>query len=464
MSDITLRRIALPEFGVPTRQPTLEPAMYAARLERFRARLRTAGLTEAVIYADREHMANFAWLTGFDPRFEEALLIVPADGEPTILAGPENVGIARVCELPARCVAYPPFGLLGQDRSRTPKLAEVLREAGVGDGARVGVLGWRYFTAEESPTPDEWSEAPSYLVDALRALAGAAGRVVNANALTMDPADGLRATSEIDQIAWFEFSACQASEGIKRVLHGMRLGMTEFEAAALMRPIGVPLNCPMFLSTGSRAWFGLGSPSGKPIARGEAFTAGFGVVGALNCRAGWLVEAAAEFPAERADYVEKLAVPYFRAAQAWYETVGLGVEGGAIDAAVRQHLGAPFFNLFLPPGHLIGLEEWISTPITAGSTVPLRSGQMLQCDMIPATGAPYGTINIEDGIALLDPAGREEMSARHPDIWARIQARRDFMVGTLGYRMREEVLPLGNIPGWLPPFLLDPGTVLVRNA
>jgi len=29
-----------------------------------------------VVYADREHSATISWLTGFDPRFEEAILVI----------------------------------------------------------------------------------------------------------------------------------------------------------------------------------------------------------------------------------------------------------------------------------------------------------------------------------------------------------------------------------------------------
>ena len=36
-------------------------------------------LTHLVVYGDREHFANLAYLTGFDPRFEEAVLIVGAN-------------------------------------------------------------------------------------------------------------------------------------------------------------------------------------------------------------------------------------------------------------------------------------------------------------------------------------------------------------------------------------------------
>ena len=38
----------------------------------------------------------------------------------------------------------------------------------------------------------------------------------------------------------------------------------------------------------------------------------------------------------------------------------------------------------------------------------------LQVDIIPATGTPWFTSNIEDGIALADEALREEIAARYP--------------------------------------------------
>ena len=41
-----------------------------------------AGLDAFVVYADREHFANMAYLTGFEPRFEEALLLLVGDKPP----------------------------------------------------------------------------------------------------------------------------------------------------------------------------------------------------------------------------------------------------------------------------------------------------------------------------------------------------------------------------------------------
>ena len=84
-------------------------------------------------------------------------------------------------------------------------------------------------------------------------------------------------------------------------------------------------------------------------------------------------------------------------------------------------------------------------------------------DIIPATGTEYGTVNVEDGIGLLDEAGRREFATRYPAAWARIGARRKFMQETLGIRLRDEVLPFSNLAGCLPPYLLSPGRILARR-
>ncbi len=67
-----LADVQLPEFGVPDAISELPAPIYATRVERPRERLRARGIERLVVYADREHSANLAYLSGFDPRFEEA--------------------------------------------------------------------------------------------------------------------------------------------------------------------------------------------------------------------------------------------------------------------------------------------------------------------------------------------------------------------------------------------------------
>ncbi len=463
MASIRLADVKLPDFGVPETRPELSADVYSERIARFMERARAAGLDIAIVYADREHFANMAYLTGFEPRFEEALLILAPGETPVVVTGPENQGYAAISPIELELVLYPPFGLLGQDRRRTPPLADVLAARGIGPGATVGVAGWKYFGPAETATPDGWLETPSFIVDTVRSLTGASGRVVNATRLFMDASDGLRAINEVDQLAQFEFAACHASEAVKRALFGLKPGMREFDAARLFEPIGIPLSCHSMLAAGKRVRLGLASPTDKTMAVGEPLAVAVGYWGALTCRAGWIARDADDLPDGVRDYVERLAAPYFACAAEWYETVGIGVKGGDIDAMVRRHLGDPFFGLVLNPGHLIHLDEWLNTPVYPGSEERLKSGQAIQADIIPATGSAYYTINIEDGIALLDETGRAALGERHPGVAARCEARRAFMADTLGIRLKPEVLPFSNLAGYLPPFLLAPGKALTKS-
>jgi Xaa-Pro aminopeptidase len=433
-----LRELDLPAFGAPARTPEIPAAVHAARLDRLAGRAAARHLDRVVLYADREHSANVAWLTGFDPRFEEAVVIVdPAGGDPAILVGNECWGVAGAAPLPMRRQRWQDLSLPSQPRDRSSPLPELLAAEGILD-------------------------VPSYLADAVRTAVGPTGAVTNVVDLLIDAGDGLRVVNEPDQLAAFEAAACRTSDGVRSLLVGLadRLdgatGITERDAVALLGWDGSPLSCHLMLTAGPRARFGLLSPGDRRIERGDPLTVAFGIWGALNCRAGFVVEGAADLPPAIGDYVDRLVGPYYEAIAAWYGALRIGQRGGVLHDVVTSRLADPFFGLFLNPGHQIGLDEWVNSPITPGSEVELRSGMYLQVDVIPATGTDYFTTNIEDGVALADEALRDELRARHPDAWARIEARRAFMREALGIDLHPDVLPFSNLPAYLPPFLLRP--------
>jgi Xaa-Pro aminopeptidase len=437
---------------MPDAMPELPPAIYAARLERLRERAEKSRYDRLVIYADREHSANLLYLTGFDPRFEEALLVLGPSGEPALLVGNECFAMAGAAPLPLRRHLFQDFSLPSQPRDRSRQLAEILGEEGFARGGRIGVVGWKTYSRSEM------SDAPAYLVDELRRIAGPTGAVENATGLLIDAADGLRVVNEVEQLAYFEWAACQTSQGVRNLLFGMRPGLTEAEAVGMLGWKGTPLSCHLMLTAGPRARFGLLSPSDRKIERGDPFTTAFGIWGALNCRAGFVAADAREVRV--VDYVERLVAPYFAAVAEWYGALRMGVSGGALHDVIRRRLGDPFFGIFLNPGHQLHLDEWVNSLVGPGSTVELRSGMALQVDIIPATGTEYFTTNIEDGIAVADESLRRAFAAAYPDAWRRIDMRRRFMTDVLGIDIHPDVLPFSNIPAWLPPFLLRPGAAM----
>jgi hypothetical protein len=449
-----LTEVDLPDFGMPEVMPRIPDSVYRARLDRLRERMDERGYERLVIYADREHSANLAFLTGFDPRFEEALLVVGPDDQPAILVGNECYGMAGAAPVLMRRHLFQDFSLPSQPRDRSRSLTAIFGDEGIRSGQRVGVIGWKEY---QSPAT---IETPAFIVDELRRITGPTGELENATDIMIDAAEGLRVINEIEQLAVFEYAACQTSQGVRDLLFGLEPGMTEQEAVRLLSWNGLPLSCHLMLTSGARASLGLLSPGDRRIGRGDRFTVAFGVWGALNCRAGFVVGDAPELPAGIGDYVDRLVGPYFGAVAEWYRALRIGQTGGALQEIIDRRLGDPFFGIFLNPGHQIHLDEWVNSPVSRGSAIELRSGMALQVDIIPATGTDYFTTNIEDGIALADQSLRDELATEYPQAWDRIQARRRFMRDALGIDLHPDVLPFSNIPAYLPPFLLRPERVM----
>jgi hypothetical protein len=457
---VTLRDIALPDFGMPTSEPAIPAAVYRARIAAAEAAAVARGLDLLIVYGDREHFANIAYLTAVDPRFEEAMLVLRPGHAPHLTVGNEGWGYAGLSPVAHERHLFQEFSLLGQPRGDSPTLEKLLESAGVAPGRRIGVAGWKYKEDGRETIRRGWIEAPAYLVDALRTMTGPDGAVENATDIFMAARDGLRAVNEVEQLAAFEYAACHSSMAVRRVLTGFRPGMSEYEALRLMQLDGFPMSCHPMLTAGPRAMVGHASSSTRPIERGDFMTSALGLWGSLTARCGFVVADAAELPAPIRDYAERLVMPYFRAAVAWLETIRIGVTGGELYDAVHAHVGDPFFGVSLNPGHLIHLDEWMNSPVYAGSDIPLVSGMALQIDIIPATGSDYYSTNIEDGVALADAPLRAAFAAAYPEAWGRIEARRAFMRDALGITLSPDVLPFSNTPSYLAPFLLRPGRVL----
>ncbi len=373
MADIRveLAEIDLPDFGHPTVEPRIEGPEHEARLRTLWKRATGRGLDVLLVYGDREHSANMAFLTGFDPRFEEALLILNGEAPPIVLVGNEGWGSSQISPIKLDRRLYQPFSLMGQDRSKTKSLATIMGDLRVGQGTRVGITDWKYFGPEAGQAPELWLNAPAYLVDTLRQVTGQSP--VNVTDLLMNPRDGLRAINSVDQLASFEFAATHISNGMRRVIWSLRPGLSEFEAIEQARLNGMPLSCHPMLAAGPRAAW-MASPSSRRMQRGEPFICGMGVWGALCARAGFLVCEGSELPGEIRDYVKRLVKPYFAAVVEWYQHIGLGVQGGELYEIIHRRLDDPFFGVSLNPGHLIHLDEWLhcSTSTCSHNHTPIE--------------------------------------------------------------------------------------------
>jgi Xaa-Pro aminopeptidase len=451
-----------PDFGRGERPlpPTADELQ--DRIDALRAAMAQGGLTHAVVYGDREHFANLAFLTAFDPRFEEALLVVSERAHPLLLVGNECHGYLTVSPLHVagrmRNERYQPFSLLNQPRGDSRRLAEILADEDIGPESRVGCVGWKYFTDAEHDDARHAVDLPAYIADTLRGLAGRE-RVVNATDLLMHPDHGLRTFCSPSEIAYFEYTNVLASDGMRRLLFGVRDGMRDHDLAVLAGFNGEPLGCHMTLVTGDNRERGLSGPIGARVRRGDPLATNICYWGSNICRAGWVAAGPADLPEAARDYVAAFAGPYFEVMAEWFALLRIGTPGGTLAALVAEKLPFAAFGIFLNAGHLIHLDEWVSSPIFPGSEVALHSGMAIQVDVIPSSPVYFST-RMEDGVVLADASLRARLREAYPDCYERCQKRRAFMASVLGIELADEVLPLSNMPTFVPPFFLAPSTLL----
>lgn len=457
MREIVLSGIEVPEFGKPSKEPRIPREEYERRIFLARKAMHKKGLDALVVYADREHNANMAFLCGYDPRFEESLFVLGRDGLPVLMVGNEGWEYADgVLQIQVEKMLVQCFSLIGMPRDRMKEPGLFMKEAGIRGGMKVGVLGWKYFTEADFANPINALEIPSYLANALREVVGPSGAVVNANDIFMDPGSGLRASNNVDQIAAFEFAATIASQGVREMMEQLQPGMTEYEAMQLMKLNGMPLSCHPIMCTGRRARYGLSSPSMKTIERGDSLTTAVGLWGTLICRQGYVIEEENELSGIQPTYLRKVCFPYFSLVADWYESVGIGVSGGEIQDRVE----ATGFPLALNPGHLIHIDEWMNTPFYKNSKCVLKSGMAIQVDMIPKMPPGNFGNNVEDTIVIADEKLRQGLEQKYPESFNRIELRRNFITDVLGIKIKPEILPLSNLPTVLRPFLLDRSRIL----
>ncbi|MBM4413178.1 MAG: M24 family metallopeptidase [Chloroflexi bacterium] len=434
----------MPTYLTHTAPSAIPAAVYEARLD---ALYSAAGCDWVVIYGDREHAADITFLSNFDPRFEEAIVVIGP--QRAIIVGNEGVGYVSMLGPNLPHYLSQSLGLMGQDRTQQPKLSAVLRQIGLRDGATVGVVGWKYLEPSERDS-DEPAFVPAMLLSAIRAACNGTCRLLDVTHHMTHPSTGLRSRNDAHQIRQFAWGSQRASLMVDRIVRGARPGMSEYQAAVSMQYTGDPLACHSMMSGSQTHVIGLRSPSARQLELNDAVTTAIGLRGGLCCRAGVLAETVS------AHFLTEYVAPYMRTQKAWYEALGIGVQGGHIHQVVMQSLaGAPFVPS-LNPGHLGSIDEWCHTPIRPGSTDVLVSGALIQCDIIP-TETPSGTaLNCEDAVVLADAGLRAELAALDPELWQVIQARRAYMRDALGIQLANEVLPISlanarYAPAWLQP-------------
>lgn len=458
VENVKYTTVKEPLYDLPKRQPELPDKVFEHRLDKVLKSMDSRGLDYILIYADREDYGNFEYLTGFEPRFEEAILVLNKSGKAHLLLGNECIGMAKYSRIKAEGVLYQTFSLPNQPMDENRDLKDILTDIGLNDTHKVGIVGWKLIYPVYGT--EDMFDVPALMVDGVKAVAKEEN-IVNATDLFIHPDYGVRVINTADEIAYFEFGAAYASDAVQKMLLNLRTGLTEVELSQYTTAGSLPTSCFPKVISGDRTEINMVSPTTNEIKLGDRFQVTVGLIGGQSNRRGFAAYSEEDLPEGAKDWLEKHAKPYFAVAANWYEQIGIGVTGAEIYDMVEENYPKSKYNWFLNPGHLIATEEWMSSPIYEGSDITIKSGMCFQMDIIPFVEPPYVAPDFEDGIAIADEELRQELKEKYPEVYERIEKRREFMREVLNINIKPEVLPLSNIAGLFRPFMLNKDKALV---
>lgn len=410
-----------------------------------------------IIYADKEHGGNFDYLTGFIPRFEEGLLLVEKSGEATLILGNENLKMAKFSRIDASLKHSPLFSLPNQPMDNEQPLDELLKDT-VSDKKKIGLVGWKMFTTKDT-SPSHYFDLPYFIVEAIKIAAAEQAEIVNGTHLFIDGDKGVRSTNNANEIAHYEYGANLSSSCMLQAMNAVELGVKETELGQLLTAQGQPNTVVTIAAIGRRFEKANLYPTDKQAALGDSLSLTTAFKGGLSSRTGFIIESEDQLPDTQRNYLDRVAKPYFRTVAHWLKTIKIGLTGGEFYAEIEEVFPKKDYHWHLNPGHLVADEEWMSSPIYPDSKETLKSGMILQIDIIPSVDG-YTGVSAEECVALADQQLQKSIQQEYPELWARITKRRTYLEQELGIELSEDVLPLSNTVAYLRPFFLAKDTAL----
>ena len=449
---IQLQTIPAPRLFTGVAPVLLTDATLLERKNKVLTRMNEAGYDALVIYADKEHGGNFEYLTGFVPRFEEGLLILDKSGAATAILGNENLKMAQHSRLPVTLKHCPYFSLPNQPMDNETSLETLFSDIGLHRLGKMGLVGWKMFTAARADNKQLF-DLPAFIVDAIRNSVPDTAVLENAAHLFIGGDSGARITNNANEIAHYEYGANLASTCMLNAMNAVEPGIREVELGSYLTAEGQYNTVVTIAAAGQRFENANLYPTWKPIRRGQPLSMTTGFKGGLSSRTGFVIADESELPDTQKAYLDRVAKPYFAAVVTWLEQCRIGMTGGEMYALIESVLPKETYGWHLNPGHLSADEEWMSSPIFAHSTQTLKSGMILQIDIIPSVKGYTGT-SAEESVALADRALQADIARAFPELWTRIETRKRYLKDVLNIALSDDIIPLSGTVAYLRPFFL----------
>ncbi len=382
-----------------TTHPSIPREEYPARWAKVQQMMHEQALDLVIAYADDRAVfgpAHARWLANFPVHFEPVCILLPRQGEPLMLCGPESVEYALLAGQIRDVRAASVFTHPDEDYpyARIYQLEDILAEAtsGLTPARRIGLagrdlMGFDVLSALMKALPQaEWVDVENSLCD-LRAV---------------------KSPAEIDVIRY----AYQIAEaGLQAAVNTIGAGVTEREVAAeadaAMRRAGAEgTGIDTIVASGPHSRPILGRSTFRPIQPDEIVL----LTVAPRYEGYHAAIGRPVFVGDPGKEIARALDVAGRAQAACFEAMRPGMEGREVEAAGRRIVeAAGLGQYFLYSGvHSVGVIEFEPPIFGPSSAAQLKQGMIVSVD-IPLFDAPWGGLRVEDGFRITE-TGAERLN------------------------------------------------------
>ena len=357
---------------------------FEERIAKVQSELARRGLDALITFGNEAEPQNVRYLADYWPAFESAGVLVPVEGEPMLLIGPESLTYARSrSRLPKirQILQYRESAEPEYPGAKLPTFRDVLDEVSGGQGVkRLGMVGRAIMTV---PVYEGLKEA----------MAG--GELVRADDIMI----GSRQIKSENEIAAMREAFRISAIALEAVLNEMRPGMTELEVVGIaQREIygngGEYEGHPLYVLSGSHSSHAIGRPAHRKLERGQVIQLNIGArVSGYSSSIGRPVSFGAV-----PDDVRALLQATLDAERKTMELMRAGVSAASIAQGIAQFVEERGFGhaLLYGPCHGIGLMECEHPWMETSSEYQLQENMTFQVDSFLHTDE-YGA-RFEDGV------------------------------------------------------------------
>lgn len=357
---------------------------FQERIQRVQQQLAARGLDALLTFGHEAEPQYVRYLSDYWPAFETASVLVPVEGDPTLIIGPESLTYAR-----GRSKIERIRQMLEYRESSEPEypgvpldtFQSIFDEASGGKGIRtLGIAGYTV------------AVAPVYTA-LQQAMAG--GQLVRADDILIE----MRKLKSPNELALMRRAFRIAEQALEAVLQHIKPGMAETEVVGIAQEViyrnGAEYEGhPMYVMSGPNTVFAIGRPSARRLGQGEVIQLDIGArLGGYASSVGRAI-CLGQMPAE----VRGLLQMALDAENKTIELMHAGAHAGQIARQVQEFVSARGYGhaLLYGPCHGIGLMECEHPWMETSSEYLLQENYTFQVDSFLHTEA-FGC-RFEDGV------------------------------------------------------------------